>query len=266
MLIALREKERIEAEFAQKGNEYFCPGCNSGVILKKGRIKIPHFSHQPQSICLFSKGESSHHYQAKNAFRDLYRKRELRAETEFIVQTLPNDRRADIMVWSQKSEQVAIELQDSPIDCSQIEARTNGYFAAGIPVIWLPFARTEHWERMEHLTSNKFTIQKYPARPFEKWIHGYNHGEIWFYEAVRQKIWKGKLAAQEIYVEQTEWYDESGQENYGGGYNRISRRWKELSLEGPYDLEQIKIKRFKRSVASFHIYNYPAGMGAKFTV
>jgi len=179
MLVALNNDQRFEADAAEKGLDYYCPNCRGEVILKKGRIVIHHFAHKAETVCLFAKPESPGHVKAKGLFQNLYKERGHKADIEFIVHTLPNDRRADVMVHPPKGRPVAIELQDSTIDLDEIEKRTQGYCNAGIPVLWLPFARKKYWD--EKIPSDdagwNFLISKYAARPFERWIHGYNFKE-----------------------------------------------------------------------------------------
>jgi len=150
MLVALNNKDRIEAENAEKGPDYVCPNCKADVILRKGRVRIHHFAHKATSTCPFSKSESQAHYTAKTLFQKSYQGRKgCRAETEFIVKTLPNDRRCDVMVFSPTGKQVGIELQDSAIGLDELEERTACYGHADIPIIWVPFLRKKFLEQME---------------------------------------------------------------------------------------------------------------------
>ena len=75
MLVALNNKDRIEAEHAEKGPDYVCPNCKADVILRKGRVRIHHFAHKAASTCPFSKSESQAHYTAKTLFQKSYQGR-----------------------------------------------------------------------------------------------------------------------------------------------------------------------------------------------
>lgn len=44
--------ERVHIESAKRGLEYFCPICNSSVILKIGPIKAHHYAHAKASYAL----------------------------------------------------------------------------------------------------------------------------------------------------------------------------------------------------------------------
>ncbi len=50
------------------------------------------------------------------------------------------------------------------------------------------------------------------------------------------------MAGHQIYVEETSWYSEGGEKNYGGGFHRWSKRYKELTLEGPHKADNLLIK------------------------
>ena len=50
------------ANDASRGNGYFCPACEQKLTLKRGKIKMPHFAHKPESNC---SGETIKHQVAK---------------------------------------------------------------------------------------------------------------------------------------------------------------------------------------------------------
>lgn len=45
------EKKLYDPEAAEKGKCYFCPACQDTVILRKGKIKTPHFAHKVSETC-----------------------------------------------------------------------------------------------------------------------------------------------------------------------------------------------------------------------
>jgi competence protein CoiA len=223
-----------------------CPKCERSVILKRGRIKIAHFAHKPPTDCTWAKGETLAHLEAKKLFKDAFELRGLRAEVELIVPSLPNDRRADVMVWSPSGVRVAIELQHTTIGIEEIEARSFSYAREGIAQAWMPFLRPSVWENAETRSGSddagNMFIEKYPARPFERWAHLLHLGRLWFFNPADRTLWRGHFDEHEIWVEESSWYAEGGEEMYGGGFGRTSKRWKELTLWGPYSLHHVKIK------------------------
>lgn len=265
MLIANLKRERIEAFFAERGPEYRCPECDGVVILKKGRKVIDHFAHKPPTDCSWATGETRAHLEAKLLVANALTKRGLRAEVEFVVNTLPGDRRADVMAWSSNGRQIAFELQHSPIDLDEIEARASSYVRAGVAQIWIPFLKASVWNDGEPRAGGWF-VKRYSPRPFERWVHGFNGEQgMWMYDPPRKKFWRGRLAGHRIYVEETTWYSEGGVQNYGGGYHRWSKRFKELTLDGPYDAERLLINIEARRAFATKDYSWPAGWVAHFT-
>ena len=52
---------------ARRENGYFCPACGQKLILKRGKIKTPHFAHKPESKC---SGETIKHQVGKLRIAD----------------------------------------------------------------------------------------------------------------------------------------------------------------------------------------------------
>jgi hypothetical protein len=265
ILVANLEEVRIDAAIAERGPEYRCPKCKGVVILKKGRKVIDHFAHKPPTDCSWATGETRAHLEAKLLVASALAERGLRAEVEFVVNTLSGDRRADVMAWSPKGLQIAFELQHTPIDLNEIERRASSYARTGIAQIWIPFLKASVWKDGEPRKGGWF-VKRYSPRLFERWVHGLNgkHG-MWMYDPNDKGFWLGSLAGHQIYVEETSWYSEGGDENYGGGFQRWSKRFKELTLEGPYSAEKLLIKIEERRAFATKDYSWPAGLVAHLT-
>lgn len=265
MLVASLDSTRIDASLAKRGPEYRCPKCDAVVILKQGRIVIDHFAHKPPTDCTWAAGETRAHLEAKALVKAAVVGRGLKAEAEFIVNTLPGDRRADVMAWSPKGLQIAFELQHTPIDLNQIEARASSYARIGVAQIWIPFLRDSVWKDGEPRHGDWF-VKRYSPRPFERWAHGLNgkHG-MWMYDPAKKEFWLGRMEGHQIYVEESSWYSEGGEENYGGGFHRWSKRYKELTLQGPHEVDKLLIKVEARRAFSAKGYNWPAGIIAHLT-
>ena len=269
MLVANLNGHRIEATEADKGHEYHCPECQSVVVLKKGRIVTHHFAHKPPTDCRWAKGETREHLAAKQLFKEEFVGRGLRAEVEHEVKSLPNDRRADVMVWSPNGTPFALELQHTPIGYDDLENRTRSYIRAGVRVIWIPFIRSILWEDAEVPQSDAdgdFIIERFSARPLERWVNGFNYGRFWMYDPSDSALWEANLSTHNIHVPETSWYDSEGNENYAGGYSKPSRRWRKLKLWGPYSLNQVKIGTMKRLEMKMGNHQYPGGKVGKFVV
>lgn len=271
MLVAACEGKRVEAQDAERGLAYVCPNpkCCRPLILKRGRIVIAHFAHKPPKDCDWARGETLAHLEAKRLIRDAFAARGVRAEVEYVVPALPGDRRADVMMWSPSGIKVVVELQHTSIGVDEIERRAFSYARAEVAQVWVPFLRTSIWadaERRDGGGEGDWLVERYPARPYERWVHGLNRGGIWFYDPSDKVIWRGRFARHQIWEEERSWYSEDGEERYAGGYPRWSRRWRELTLWGPHGLDQVKIKLERRCACRTGRYNWPAGHVGQFVV
>ena len=71
MMSANNENGYILASIATKEDGPFtCPMCNGPALVKKGRVKIHHFSHIPPTHCAYGLGESEKHRQVKQEIYD----------------------------------------------------------------------------------------------------------------------------------------------------------------------------------------------------
>lgn len=261
MLVAKLGTDRIDAVVALRGPAYLCPNpkCNGLMILRKGRIKVAHFAHKPPMTCSWATGETQQHLEAKRVVADALAARKLEAQIECVVDTLPGDRRADVMAWSPKGLRIAFELQHTPISLDEIESRASSYARAGIAQIWIPFLKSSAWKDGKPIQGG-WLIERYAPRPFEKWVHGFNgKNGMWMYDPTQKKLWLGKLEGHQTYVDETSWYSEGGDENYGGGFHKWSKRYRKLTLHGPHEPDKLLVKVTFRNAYSTKDYSWPAG-------
>lgn len=54
-------EEVMVTEVNNRKDKYYCPYCREEVILKSGKIRIPHFSHKVKNNCVCQNGESKAH-------------------------------------------------------------------------------------------------------------------------------------------------------------------------------------------------------------
>jgi len=241
MLVALRDGIRIEAAEAERGPAFLCPKCRGTVTLKKGDIVTHHFAHKPPTDCAWAAGETLRHLTAKGMLRDGLRARGMQADVEVEVLSTGGDRRADVVAWSKDGRtQIAFEIQHQPISFEEIGRRTGAYFAAGVPVAWIGLLDQKDWDAGEPIAGG-FFIERYSARPWQRWAHTYGFGQLWFMDE-KGALWRGKFSEHKIYVESSSWYSQEGEEQSAGGYSRTSRRWKELKLFGPHSIANVDIK------------------------
>jgi len=264
MLVAKLDGDRIEAGIAGRGHEYRCPQCDGLVVLKRGARIIAHFAHKPPTSCSWARGETIAHLKSKALVAAALLQRGLRADVEFILATHSGDRRADVMTWSPKGLQIAFELQHTPIEIEEIERRAASYADAGIAQIWIPFLRPSVWRDGQPTASGWF-LERYSPRPFERWVHGLNgKNGMWMYEPNKEEFWLGRMKGHQIHVKESSYYTEDGEEVITGGYDRWSKRYKELTLTGPYNVTDLRLITSSRSAYSSSGYDWPKGRIAKF--
>lgn len=265
MLVAEHQGARVEATGAARGLNYCCPECKKTVILKPGRKVISHFAHKPPTDCSWAAGETRAHLEAKRLVKDAFVARGLKAEIEYIVAALPGDRRADVMAWSKSGSQLAVELQHTSIGLDELEKRAFSYAGAGIAQIWIPFLVKSALIAAEARGEGCMFIEKYSPRPFERWVHGlYGKEGMWMYAPHDKTFWHAKLAGHQRYVEATSWFEAGGEEVSAGGYYVWSKRYKELTLSGPYLISNLDINLRQRGAGSVSFYNWPSGQFARF--
>lgn len=120
----------------RRKNEFLCPQCHESLVLKVGRIKIPHFSHKADSRCasLFAEGESQTHLLGKLQLFEHLSKIGGKTTLEAYIPELMQ--RPDVL-FEDNELKYAIEFQCSTIDAELFTARTNGYNRAGIMPVWI---------------------------------------------------------------------------------------------------------------------------------
>lgn len=137
---------RISAEEATKGVEYFCPCCNSEVILKRGKVKVHHFAHRTLRKCdeWYEMSDWHKHWQEK--FPEQFR--------EIVIEEDGERHRADIKV-----DDLVVEFQHSNIAGKEFDKR-NEFYSKNNHLVWLFDLRTKDISeiivRNSHRKTRKF--------------------------------------------------------------------------------------------------------------
>ena len=133
MFIARDEKGKLinALEKEPKKKDYYCPACGTSVRLRKGKNVRTHFAHTSIKECdYYYENESLEHLENKVALFNWARNDAL-VEMEYPIQELKQI--ADILI----NQQLAIEVQCSPLSSKLLQERSNGYRNSGIQVLWL---------------------------------------------------------------------------------------------------------------------------------
>jgi competence protein CoiA len=284
MLVAITGGQRVEARDAVQLVEYHCAQCGAPVIPRQSKSSGVVFAHRRRSRCRWSNGESQDHQAAKLALRDAIAPRCLRIELEWefpwferpleSVEDLPaqhgGDRRADLVVWSPTNRPIAIELQHSAITIKHLEWRALSFASAGVAQIWLPFLTAEILASAAERPGGKdgdLYLAQYSAPRWQRWLHGYNFGELWFYGAARGVLWRGHFSphyAAVTAVSPEKNLNDAKDIQDAHELRRPSKRWRELTLWGPYRPAEVRINLSYRAAAELSGYRFPAGPTARF--
>ncbi|MHA2176495.1 MAG: competence protein CoiA [Candidatus Hodarchaeales archaeon] len=130
--------------------KYLCPDeyCkNRELILKKGRKRIPHFSHKQggESCLKYSEPETDSHIAMKCSIQET-----LNIDGKFMEYTKIKGVKPDIL-WNEK---FAIEVQHSSISAEEIERRNKIYFENNLVPIWI--FHMDEWEDLAYYQRGKY--------------------------------------------------------------------------------------------------------------
>lgn len=260
MLVALLNSTRVLAGLAQKGPSYACPGCGQAVTLKKGTKVVHHFAHKPPVTCSWAQGETAAHMAGKLLFLNHFRSLAAPSDVEFPI----GNQRADVYASNKAGHGFVFEIQHQPISELEIARRTQAYFGNNVAVTWVPLIDIAKLKDKK-ATATGYVVHRYSPKPFEKWLHGFNFGELWFVDVSTGMLWQGRFDKSMIEVPLSEWHVSGGGTESAGGYSRVSKRWRKLSLTGPFSLGQLNIARALRKQGSMGSHVYPQGQRVTFT-
>ena len=211
----ISNNEKVYAWLINREDKPFsCPECGDEVILKKCINKVDHFAHKPPTSCEFGQGESEKHRACKLEIYERLLKEP--SVTGCEIEKYFESVRPDIFCYI-RGIPVAIEVQISTLHIDQIIYRTIEYGRKGIYVLWLP------------LFSDKLLTTRYSPRLWEKWLHTTYFGRVYYW-------CKGLLLAPVhydkhfIHIEERSWFDSDGNEDSGGGYDKLSIKFRTPKL------------------------------------
>lgn len=116
---------KISAENASKGKEYFCPICNGKLCLKDGSENAKHFAHLSLQDCddfTYDMSEWHRAWQEKFPLKN----------REVVIEHNGEKHRADVLAYG-----YVVEFQHSPISREEFNRRNDFYIKAGKKVVWV---------------------------------------------------------------------------------------------------------------------------------
>jgi len=180
--------EVLSTQVWREDGPFFCPACRRSVILKKGRVKIPHFAHTADTPCSFTgQGESEEHRLAKmTMYQELLK---VPGVSDVRLERVLHEVRPDVS-FLEHGSLVAIEVQISSLSPDDVERRTTAYAKQDIAVLWTPPLSMSPFE------------ERYAPRDWERYLHGLYYGQVlyWSHALVLQPV------AFEPYFLSPSWY------------------------------------------------------------
>lgn len=126
---------RIYIDDAVRKEKYYCPVCNSQMIIKRGRIKCHHFAHESNRICDLwyrGNGKSKWHRSMQSLFPSENQEVAVWDEKHFIFHI------ADIAKSSKDgSKKTVYEFQHSSISTDEFIERSRYFMNLGYTLIWI---------------------------------------------------------------------------------------------------------------------------------
>lgn len=223
MLTAISStNEKVIAAYVEKDQgPFICAHCKSPLLLKKGKIRVHHFSHFPPVNCTYGGGESQAHLSCKLEIYEELSNRENVDKLE--LERVPDGVRPDISFRVNKRRYVGIEIQISNLTIEEIERRTKRYAELRIGVCWiLPMNNDIREDRMA-------------PKAWERWCHLLYFGRVYY--------WTGGIRVLPVHfgdhlldIPYASWYGAGGEERSAGGFQRVSKRYKEALIHDSLDL------------------------------
>jgi competence protein CoiA len=220
MLIAIRlkDKVRVQARDVDRNHGPFrCEGCGEPVAVRKGQFRVHHFAHQRPAACAYGSGETEEHRRCKTEIYECLLRQP--AASHVSLELRLGAVRPDVFARI-NGIAVAIEVQLSTLSPETIAHRTMEYARLGISVLWLL------------QESPEMKTGRYSPRSFERWLHAAYFGRAYFWQH-GLTVLPYRFANRRQYVQKYDWRDRSGRRQTGGGYERVSRRFKNLVAGRP---------------------------------
>ena len=213
MLCAIRKSDRATVMASTEdraAGEFQCPACESEVILHKGRLRIPHFSHKATVSCAYGLGETEIHRRCKAEIYEAL----LHAPhvSDVKLERYLKDVRPDVSARI-SGVLVAIEVQISNLSVETVIRRTEEYARRGIYLLWLA-----QW-------TPSLDNRNYSPRPWERWVHAAYFGRVYYWFG-RTQVVPYHFEPFEVHVRKHSWHAPGGRKMTAGGYRRVSRRFK----------------------------------------
>lgn len=196
---------------------FYCDDCVSDAVIRKCTDKRDHFAHKARLSPVIGPDEGELHRQCKNELVSLLRERFPQGKWEK-ERSIPESRNKEVPALRPDASgrinnvRIAIEVQASTLTIAKVVSRARNYTRRGISLLWLVPLR-------EPLGQACFR-----PRLYERYLHSIYYGRTYYWWSGLGLVVKPVHYGQEIrHVELRDWYDEDGDYQQGGGYDKAYR-------------------------------------------
>lgn len=174
MIVAFnKNKERIHIDDTIRGEKYYCPTCGEELCLKKGNIKVHHFSHVSSSNC------DGWHYDMSE-WHSSWQNQFPIDNQEIVFEFNGKKHRADVFI-----NNTVIEFQHSKISSEEFKDRNEFYTSLGYKVIWIFDATSsylngniyEHYDNNYSWNNSLVQLRGYNGKFVDVYLQEFNN--IW---------------------------------------------------------------------------------------
>lgn len=222
-------KTVFASDVTKKDGPFYCPETFEELIVRKCVEKIDHFAYKARMSPIAGR-ESKLHKDCKNEL------------LEILTKKFPNGNWKDERTLNEDIEKgfskvipdlsgridgkgVIIEIQKSSLSLKKIRHRTEQYTKRKAYILWIV-------PLLENLGSENFR-----PRLFERFLHTMYYGRVYYwYKGNGSKLIPVHFGTAERWIEESTWFDESGEEQTTGGYEKPYLRVKKPEYGNIVDL------------------------------
>lgn len=180
------------------------------MLLKRGRVKVPHFAHLPGAEC-WSEAESISHLRSKNLLAEKFR--QLGYEVQLEETYRDQGRRVDVAVTipaGDRRPRVAVEVQDSAIAVETMKARSRIDRTLGfIGTMWV--FTDKRAKALLDITAEDDEDLEVRIPNEMLWVDSRYQQGIFVLDLDAAAVWHIELGPP--HVRNNEWYDSDGDEH-----------------------------------------------------
>lgn len=220
----------LASEVTKNDGPFYCSETFEELIVRKCIEKIDHFAYKAKRSPIATK-ESELHLTCKEELLKILTKTyptgKWESERKTFVENKEKGYKKVIPDLSGRIGQkgVIIEIQKSTLSLKDIRHRTEQYTKRGAYILWIV-------PLLEELGNENFR-----PRLFERFLHTMYYGRIYYqYKGNGSKLIPVHFGTAERWIEETVWYNESGEEQISGGYEKPFLRVKKPEYGDTIDL------------------------------